>query len=342
MLQQDLLKLDPSMAGCDRFCEWVDGQSKPSKEGCGDLEALIKLRALIDSVPAAAQHAVSKRKPNESIKPNERATDANFKLREQVHLLRRLEKELVGRYRSLRYFQAIRSNQNESQESASVCVACEEPRGAAPWGILSCCGHQGYYKCLLAAAGAQECPAKGCAAAARVSSVINTSTLTAAPKSGANANRFGSKLESMLERIHSLPKDDRILVFVQFPDLAQAVVEALSGEGIGVAEVRGTVIQKTKVMDSMQEEGGPRVLLLNLADESASGANLTLCNHAIFVHPMLAHSQEHYTACETQAIGRIRRYGQNKVVHIWRYIVENTIDQKIFDERHRAWDDGMK
>ena len=48
------------------------------------------------------------------------------------------------------------------------------------------------------------------------------------------------------------------------------------------------------------QANGPRVLLLNLADESASGANLTLCNHAIFVHPMLADSQEHYTACETQ------------------------------------------
>ena len=57
---------------------------------------------------------------------------------------------------------------------------------------------------------------------------------------------------------------------------------------------------------------------------------------------MLAESQEHYTACETQAIGRIRRYGQEKTVRIWRFIVDDTIDAKIFQERHKDWDDHMK
>ena len=83
----------------------------------------------------------------------------------------------------------------------------------------------------------------------------------------------------------------------------QVVSEALEDGGIQAVEVRGSVHTKTKALDSMQEAGGPRVILLNLADESASGANLTLCNHAIFVHPMLADSQQQYTACETQAIG---------------------------------------
>ena len=84
----------------------------------------------------------------------------------------------------------------------------------------------------------------------------------------------------------------------------QVVSEALDDGGIQAVEVRGSVHTKTKALDSMQEAGGPRVILLNLADESASGANLTLCNHAIFVHPMLADSQQQYTACETQAIGK--------------------------------------
>lgn len=130
----------------------------------------------------------------------------------------------------------------------------------------------------------------------------------------------------MVAKIEAAPKDDRIIVFVQFPDLAKVVAEALNEAGIDATEVKGSVHSKTKALDSMQQEGGPRVMLLNLADESASGAsvgcmrtgwqrlivvwagaNLTLCNHAIFVHPMLADSQEQYTACETQAIGRIRR-----------------------------------
>jgi len=45
------------------------------------------------------------------------------------------------------------------------------------------------------------------------------------------------------------------------------------------------------------------VLLLNLRDESAAGANLTAANHAIFLHPLLVQTQQEYDACDTQAVG---------------------------------------
>jgi SNF2 family DNA or RNA helicase len=47
----------------------------------------------------------------------------------------------------------------------------------------------------------------------------------------------------------------------------------------------------------------------------------------------LANNQQEYDAHETQAIGRIRRFGQSKKVHVWRFLARNTIDTKIFDER---------
>lgn len=64
-----------------------------------------------------------------------------------------------------------------------------------------------------------------------------------------------------------------------------------------------------------------------------SNRNLTCANHAIFISPLLAPSQEHYDACETQAIGRVRRYGQLRKVHVWRFLTENTIDEEIFEQR---------
>jgi len=71
---------------------------------------------------------------------------------------------------------------------------------------------------------------------------------------------------------------------------------------------------------------------LNVMDESASGANLTGANHAIFLSPLLA-PQEIYDAVETQAIGRIRRYGQSKSCHIWRFLTKDSIDETIYQER---------
>ena len=67
-----------------------------------------------------------------------------------------------------------------------------------------------------------------------------------------------------------------------------------------------------------------------------AGANLTTANHAIFVHPLHVGSLQKYIACETQAIGRVRRYGQKKKVHLWRYLAADTIDTTIYEERTAA------
>jgi len=62
-------------------------------------------------------------------------------------------------------------------------------------------------------------------------------------------------------------------------------------------------------------------------------SNLTNSNHAIFLSPLLTSSQYEYNACETQAIGRVRRYGQMNTVHIWRFLTMNSIDVEIWEER---------
>jgi len=322
-----------------RFSQWRERLDKEGEEGCGDSEAAERLKALVEEASSEMVKVTLKRNKRKG----EDLDAGKWELREHVHGLRRLQKELVGRLRSLRYFKAVRDMQGGSKLTKEMkCPSCDKKRTEAKsWGILSCCGHQGYYSCLQKSAEMQECPVRGCAAPVRPSSVVKCSDLGCDQEHEAGG-KYGSKLRQVVAKIQEAPKDDRIIVFVQFQDLAKVVAEALAECGIEAVEVKGSVHTKTKALDAMQEVGGPRVLLLNLADESASGANLTLCNHAIFVHPMLAESQQEYTACETQAIGRIRRYGQEKTVYIWRFIVEDTIDAKIYGERHRDWNAAMK
>ena len=111
------------------------------------------------------------------------------------------------------------------------------------------------------------------------------------------------------------------------------VAEAFSENKIKLLEIKGSASQKSKNLEKFQNDSEERVLLLNVTDESASGANLTGANHAIFLSPLLTPTQEIYNSCETQAIGRLRRYGQTKLVHIWRFLSSNTIDVEIFEQR---------
>lgn len=135
---------------------------------------------------------------------------------------------------------------------------------------------------------------------------------------------------------NQIPKKDRVLIFVQFPDLMAKVAHALKMHKIEFLEINGSATQKSKNLEQFQNDSKERVLLLNVMDESASGANLTVANHGIFLSPLLAQSQEIYDACEIQAIGRLRRYGQIKHVSIHRFITTDTIDVEIFEERAKV------
>lgn len=111
------------------------------------------------------------------------------------------------------------------------------------------------------------------------------------------------------------------------------VTEAFDHHKIPFLEIRGSASQKSKNLEKFQNDSKERVLLLNVMDESASGANLTSANHAVFLSPLLAPSQEIYDACETQAIGRLVRYGQTKLVKIYRFLTQDTIDEQIDEQR---------
>lgn len=121
-------------------------------------------------------------------------------------------------------------------------------------------------------------------------------------------------------------------MFVQFPDLMKKVTEAFNYHKIEYLEIKGSATQKSKNLELFQNNSKERVLLLNVMDESASGANLTSANHAVFLSPLLAPSKEIYRACETQAVGRLVRYGQTKHVYVWRFLSQNTIDEEIYEK----------
>ena len=62
---------------------------------------------------------------------------------------------------------------------------------------------------------------------------------------------------------------------------------------------------KLVTKDFLKEVLQGRKKLLKMNDEDASGANLTVANHVVFVHPMDVESKHVALACERQALGRV-------------------------------------
>lgn len=77
----------------------------------------------------------------------------------------------------------------------------------------------------------------------------------------------------MISCRNKISPKERVLIFVQFPDLTKKVAAALEAHKIKFLEIKGSATQKSKNLETFQTDGAKeRVLLLNVMDESASGA----------------------------------------------------------------------
>ncbi|KAI9808767.1 MAG: hypothetical protein M1825_003920 [Sarcosagium campestre] len=270
-------------------------------------------------------------------------------LRELAGHLRRLSTELVSRQRSLRFFRVVRELQlssagllTGSSSSARTCLKCHaadlEPERIS---VLSLCGHTACETCLDDDQRGDDCVVPGCNAVARTFHIVKATELGAEDRSMRVGRHYGRKLESVMELIKDgIPADDQVLLFVQFDDLMEKVATALEENGISHWALtrkagRNAAVWMSDFQNNTRTGAGGRkkVLMLNVADESASGANLTNANHVIFLSPLLTATQYRYDSSMTQAVGRARRYGQKKTVYIHRFLSLKTIDVDILEER---------
>lgn len=153
----------------------------------------------------------------------------------------------------------------------------------------------------------------------------------------------GTKLAAIALRLREIISNgEKAIVFCQWEDLKKKVSDTLWTLGIAHFELSGNVYTRGEVIRRFQEErgeGSTSVLLLSL-EHSASGTNLTAANHVVFVHPMCAESAERAVAYEAQAIGRCRRWGQERPeVHCWRFVTRGTVEENITRKHRKELED---
>lgn len=326
--------------GAQPFAEWVDFAFDSSKHH-GDAEAAKRLLQVLSK--CNFRSGVIPDAPADGKRLNVEAKagidDVKWQLREQTHLLRRLCKELVGRVRSLRFFEVVRKLQHKGDERTQVLEASEcghrpSAKADVSMAVLSCCGHVSCHDCMVKAVNNQACVrGSDCHAAVRLTNIVKVSSLGI--EGELSSGRFGAKLQHLVDLIKAIPPNERILVFVQWEDLYPKVTEALASANIRHVSLKGGAKQRANTLDGFQSSGADssRVLLLKMNDASAAGSNLTTANHAIFLGPLFTSSLLDYRAVETQAIGRVRRFGQSKTVHIHRLFALDTIDMTIYEGR---------
>merc|ERR1711920_581712 len=111
--------------------------------------------------------------------------------------------------------------------------------------------------------------------------------------------------------------------------LASKISKALADSNCPVLLLHGTVAEQQRAVASFTERESNYIALILAMEDDDSGLNLTCANHVFFVHPMDVTSKHVAIACERRALGRVRRRGQTKEVHLYRFITEGTVEERL-------------
>ncbi|KAJ5921180.1 C-5 cytosine methyltransferase [Penicillium verhagenii] len=270
-------------------------------------------------------------------------------------------RNIVKCKRDIRFNETMIFMQSEEVPECSSCHCT--PDSAYFLSVLQSCGHIFCSTCMEKTVSFGRCSIEGCNASAANSKWVRGQELDSS-----TIISESSKLMRFIELIREIPDDEQVIAFAQYAEIITLLERALelarishrvarnasvkgildfvndpkpaSSRGNGKGKGRATSKEQEETELEQDEQGAliskrPKVLVLPLGGAMAAGLNLQCANHIVFVSPLHTMSQHEYDAGMKQAIGRARRYGQNKTVNIYHMLVENTAEINVVEERRK-------
>ncbi|KAK8153048.1 hypothetical protein IWX90DRAFT_409460 [Phyllosticta citrichinensis] len=266
------------------------------------------------------------------------------------------ERRYVDARRSLRSSRAVgRIVESARQEVNVECKCCDthppHEVAAQDSAVIIGCGHLVCRQCLELVLSTRKCQVNGCDMDVDSSGVLHGDHICSLEDLPSEETSFGAKLDEIVDLIEDRSKikdDEQVIIFVQSQDMVDIMGAALKSRhvpfhAISRAEERASKTIQDFVKHQRYSNGRlnkhfKRVLILNQTDESAAGTDLFNANHVIFVSPLFETTAGAYQAKMDQAIGRARRLGQKKQVHVHRFFVMHTGDVDLLEQMERRYD----
>lgn len=145
---------------------------------------------------------------------------------------------------------------------------------------------------------------------------------------------FGStKIDHLLKSLHETRRlEPRIksVVFSQFTAFLDIIQKSLRSQRLPFLRLDGSMSQKDRaaVLEKFRTAPGNMTFIISLK-AGGVGLNLTNANHVYMLDPWWSF------AVEAQAIDRIHRMGQTREVKVFRYIIQNSVEEKMLKIQER-------
>jgi len=130
----------------------------------------------------------------------------------------------------------------------------------------------------------------------------------------------------MLENL--MAENHKVLIFSSFVTHLELLRNKIEEEKWKYSILTGQTAKREKVIRSFQDDPENRIFLISLK-AGGVGLNLTEADYVFIIDPWWN------PAAENQAINRAHRIGQDKHVFVYRFITENSIEEKIQQLKER-------
>jgi SNF2 family DNA or RNA helicase len=133
------------------------------------------------------------------------------------------------------------------------------------------------------------------------------------------------KLETLIDSVSEIVESgESALVFTQFIQTLEHTIKLLKQKGIAVFALHGalTTKQRQSVLSDFENTKGGAVLVMTLKTGGV-GLNLTKASYVFHLEPWWNPS------VENQATDRAHRLGQTKAVQVFKYIMHESLEEKI-------------
>ena len=133
-----------------------------------------------------------------------------------------------------------------------------------------------------------------------------------------------AKIDCLMELLEDNLENHKIVVFSAFRSAIELIASLLKKKGIKYVEYHGGIKEEQRQINKnlFQTDETTRVFLGTIK-AAGTGLTLTAADVAIFL------DKENNPALNAQAVDRLVRIGQKKLVNIWEITVKNSIEEKI-------------
>jgi SNF2 family DNA or RNA helicase len=233
-------------------------------------------------------------------------------------------KFLMNQRRSEQLAQEGNGDNAGSEMTCAICLASFQDERS----VLSC-GHSFHPACVerlfnRVSGGAIRCPMRCLITTKRedVFLATNKSKKDGSKSAHVINGDWGTKVNRLIgDVLDAIQIGDKGIILSQWDDMLSIVGEALAANNIHFIRPHGGKMFGEDVKKFRSACDCP-ILLMNVKN-GAEGLTLTEANHCFMLEPILNHS------LDAQAINRIHRIGQTSKTYIYRYIMKDTVEEKI-------------